>query len=136
MASSGQVTKHLPNGPVRGGPFQPLPHRTPTDRPGGCYTDRFFGAREPAVWCAKPNHEHVRSQAERGCAFWEREAGADFELSEPQNVVTVAPPNQLFSWHPASAASVEVPAARAVIPCSVTCSSNTWKVPAAPFVQE
>ena len=49
-----------------------------TVRDGGCYTCRYFGERlDPAVWCAKPAGEHVRSQAERGCAFWEREPGAD-----------------------------------------------------------
>ena len=47
---------------------------------GGCYTCRYFGERrDPAVWCGKPGGEHVRSQAERGCAFWEREPGADDE---------------------------------------------------------
>jgi len=30
-----------------------------------------------ALWCARPSREHVRSQAERGCAFWEREPGSD-----------------------------------------------------------
>lgn len=48
------------------------------EHPGGCYTCRYFGERrDPAVWCAKPGGEHVRSQADRGCAFWEREPGAD-----------------------------------------------------------
>jgi hypothetical protein len=48
------------------------------ERFGGCYTCRYFGERrEPAVWCAHPGGEHVRSQAERGCAFWEREPGSD-----------------------------------------------------------
>jgi len=48
------------------------------EHPGGCYTCRYFGERrDPAVWCAKPGGEHVRSQAERGCAFWERDPGAD-----------------------------------------------------------
>ena len=48
------------------------------EHPGGCYTCRYFGERrDPAVWCAKPRGEHVRSQAECGCAFWEREPGAD-----------------------------------------------------------
>jgi hypothetical protein len=47
------------------------------DRPGGCYVCRFFGERrDPAVWCARLDGEHVRSQADRGCAFWERERGA------------------------------------------------------------
>jgi hypothetical protein len=31
------------------------------------------------VQCAKPEHEHVRSQASKGCALWEREPGADIE---------------------------------------------------------
>jgi hypothetical protein len=48
------------------------------ERFGGCYTCRHFGERrDPAVWCAKPGGEHVRSQAERGCAFWEGEPGSD-----------------------------------------------------------
>jgi hypothetical protein len=48
------------------------------EHPGGCYTCRYFGERrDPAVWCAYPGGEHVRSQAERGCSFWEREPGAD-----------------------------------------------------------
>src|SRR5437899_1716047 len=51
------------------------------DRLGGCYTCRWFGHRvDVAVWCAKPGSEHVRSQAHRGCAFWEREPGADDEV--------------------------------------------------------
>ena len=48
------------------------------ERFGGCYACRHFGERVgPAVWCAQPNGEHLRSQAERGCAFWEREPGVD-----------------------------------------------------------
>ena len=48
------------------------------DHPGGCFTCRYFGHRvDVAVWCGKPGHGHVRSQADRGCAFWEREPGAD-----------------------------------------------------------
>jgi hypothetical protein len=51
------------------------------ERSGGCYTCRYFGERrDPAVWCAKPGGEHVRSQAERGCSFSEREPGADDAL--------------------------------------------------------
>jgi hypothetical protein len=51
------------------------------EHPGGCYTSRYFGERrDPAVWCAKPGGEHVRSQADRGCAFWQREPGADDAL--------------------------------------------------------
>src|SRR5215831_16855184 len=34
------------------------------------------------VWCAKPGDEHVRSQARNGCAFWQREPGADFETDK------------------------------------------------------
>jgi hypothetical protein len=50
------------------------------EHPGGCYTCRYFGERrDVAIWCAHPGHEHVRSQAHRGCAFWEREPGADVE---------------------------------------------------------
>jgi hypothetical protein len=56
----------------------PPQFRPNVDRPGGCYACRYFGERrDAAVWCANPGHEHVRSQAERGCAFWEREPGAD-----------------------------------------------------------
>ena len=52
--------------------------RTYVERLGGCYTCRFFGdRRHPAVWCTKRGGEHVRSQADRGCAFWQREPGAD-----------------------------------------------------------
>jgi hypothetical protein len=37
------------------------------ERFGGCYSCRYFGERvDPAVWCAFPNGEHLRSQAERG----------------------------------------------------------------------
>jgi hypothetical protein len=60
------------------------------ERSGGCYTCRYFGERrEPAVWCAKPGGEHVRSQAERGCAFWERELGTDDELPSPHVRLTL-----------------------------------------------
>jgi hypothetical protein len=56
----------------------PPQFRPSVDRPGGCYTCRHFGERrDPAVWCARPGGEHVRSQAERGCAFWERQPGAE-----------------------------------------------------------
>jgi len=59
------------------------PRRSNADRPGGCYTCRYFGERrDPAIWCAKPGGEHVRSQAERGCAFWEREPGADLNAEQ------------------------------------------------------
>jgi hypothetical protein len=52
------------------------------EHPGGCFTCRYFGERvDVAVWCARPGSEHVRSQAERGCAFWEREPGADEDLA-------------------------------------------------------
>jgi len=55
------------------------------EHPGGCYTCRWFGERvDVAVWCARPSGEHVRSQAERGCVFWEREPGADDELPTPK----------------------------------------------------
>src|SRR6516162_475410 len=44
----------------------PEPISRSTERPGGCYTCRYFGERrDPAVWCAKPGGEHVRSQADR-----------------------------------------------------------------------
>ena len=52
--------------------------------PGGCYTCRWFGERvDVTVACAHPRGEHVRSQAERGCAFWEREPGAGDDLLAP-----------------------------------------------------
>lgn len=55
-----------------------IPHPSGTDRPGGCYTCRFVGVpRDPAVWCAFPDGEHLHSEADRGCAFWEREPAAD-----------------------------------------------------------
>ena len=46
---------------------------------GGCYTCRYFGRRvaEVHLWCERPRREHVRSQPDRGCAFWQRELGAD-----------------------------------------------------------
>ena len=48
------------------------------DHPGGCYACRWFGERVGvAVLCARADGEHVRSQADRGCAFWEREPGSD-----------------------------------------------------------
>ena len=51
------------------------------EHPGGCYTYAWFGHRvDVAVWCGKPGQGHVRSQAERGCAFWKREPGADDDL--------------------------------------------------------
>ena len=51
------------------------------EHPGGCFSCRYFGERvDVAVWCARLGGEHVRSQAGRGCAFWEGEPGADDEL--------------------------------------------------------
>jgi hypothetical protein len=51
-----------------------------TERPGGCYTCRYFGHRvESAVWCYRPNGEHVRLQAASGCALWERRPRTDYE---------------------------------------------------------
>jgi hypothetical protein len=51
------------------------------EHPGGCFSCRYFGERvDVAVWCGKPGHGHVRSQADRGCASWEREPGADDDL--------------------------------------------------------
>ena len=54
------------------------------DHPGGWYTWRYFGQHVggDTVRCAKPGDEHVRSQAHNGCAFWQREAGADCEDGE------------------------------------------------------
>ena len=62
------------------------PHFSPAiDCPGGCFICRYFGHRvDFAAWCARPSGEQVRSQAERGCAFWDREPGADYELPEPR----------------------------------------------------
>ena len=38
---------------------------------------RSFGERQGvAVWCAYPGGEHLRSQSDRGCAFWQREPGS------------------------------------------------------------
>jgi hypothetical protein len=50
-------------------------HASPAvEHPGGWYTCRYFGERiDVAVGCLRPGREHVRSQAEQGCAFWERE---------------------------------------------------------------
>ena len=31
------------------------------------------------AWCEHPRAPHVRSQAEHGCVYWEREVGADDE---------------------------------------------------------
>ena len=55
-------------------PFNPI-----AEPLGGCYTCRYFGHRMggSTIRCAKPEHEHVRSQAENGCAFWQREPGTD-----------------------------------------------------------
>jgi hypothetical protein len=61
--------------------LEPAMFNPHTEHPGGCFTCRYFGERvDVAVWCARPGGEHVRSQAERGCAFWEREPGTDDEL--------------------------------------------------------
>ena len=58
--------------------------------PGGCYTCRHFGHRvDVAVWCALPGGEHHRSQADCGCAFWQREPGADDELVAPSRFPVV-----------------------------------------------
>jgi hypothetical protein len=57
------------------------------EHPGGCYVCRYFGQRigGDTVKCAKPGDEHVRSQAECGCAFWQREPGADFDTDRNEN---------------------------------------------------
>jgi len=51
------------------------------EHPGACYTCSYFGreTNPDEVWCAKPDHEHVCSQAQNGCTFWQREPGANFE---------------------------------------------------------
>jgi len=51
-------------------------------RPGGCFTCRHLAHRlgvDAAVWCGRPGMEHIRWQADRGCKFWQREPGADFD---------------------------------------------------------
>jgi hypothetical protein len=69
----------------------PPKFRPTADRPGGCYTCRHFGERvDPAVRCARPGGEHVRSQAERGCAFWEREPGADGRNATIRAVIEIS----------------------------------------------
>jgi hypothetical protein len=58
--------------------MRPTTFNPTIEHPGGCFTCAYFGHRvDVAVWCARPGGEHVRSQAERGCAFWEREPGSD-----------------------------------------------------------
>jgi hypothetical protein len=65
--------------------MQPATFNPAAERPAGCFTCRYFGHRvDVAVWCCKPGCGHVRSQADRGCAFWEREPGADDELPKPE----------------------------------------------------
>jgi hypothetical protein len=62
--------------------MHPVTFNPRAEHPGGCYTCRYFGERiDVAVWCAMPGHGDVRSQAERGCAFWEHEPGADDDLA-------------------------------------------------------
>ena len=64
--------------------LEPATFNPAIEHPGGCFTCRYFGERvDVAVWCARPGGEHVRSQAERGCAFWEREPCADDDLLSP-----------------------------------------------------
>jgi len=68
------------------------------DHPGGCFTCRYFGHRvDVAVWCGKPGCGHVRSQADRGCAFWEREPGADDDLATPEPLAPCIAPALLWS---------------------------------------
>jgi len=57
------------------------------EHPGGCYTCRYFGRENNVdeVQCAKPGDEHVRAQASNGCAFWQREPGADFDIDKNEN---------------------------------------------------
>jgi hypothetical protein len=64
-----------------------------TPRPGECFTRRHFGERVGvAVSCGKPGHGHVRSQAERGCAFWEPEPFTDDDLAASRSPrVCIAP---------------------------------------------
>jgi hypothetical protein len=98
-----------------------------TPHPGECFTRRHFGERVGvAVSCGKPGHGHVRSQAERGCAFWEREPGADDDFSDARAAsavyracagpgsgprrIAVAPrsgrPGYGFGWCPATLVAV------------------------------
>ena len=50
------------------------------ERTGG-FACRYFGSHldSDTVRCGKPSDEQVRSIASHGCAFWQREPGADFE---------------------------------------------------------
>ena len=63
--------------PVRGMPTVLPSSLASAEHPGGCYTCRYFRARRgPAVLCGHDSG-HVHSLPARGCAFWEREPGAD-----------------------------------------------------------
>jgi hypothetical protein len=88
-ASPYHVWNHLVRTPRRkpANAFNPI-----AEHPGGCYTCRFFGQRigGNTVKCAKPGDEHVRSQASRGCAFWQREPGADFDADTNENAASAA----------------------------------------------
>jgi len=59
--------------------YLPATFNLGTDHHGGCYTCRYFGRHVGAdtVKCAKPDDEHLRAQAQNGCAYWRREAGAE-----------------------------------------------------------
>jgi hypothetical protein len=71
---------------------EPTTFNPHTDHPGGCFSCRYFGHRvDVAVWCGKPGRGHVRSQADRGCAFWMREPGADDELPNPGSSSSSSP---------------------------------------------
>jgi hypothetical protein len=73
--------------------MRPATFNPAAEHPGGCFTCRYFGHRvDVPVWCGKPGHGHVRSRAERGCAFWQREPGADDDLPVPASRrVCIAP---------------------------------------------
>lgn len=61
-----------------GAPFDPF-----RDNPGGCYTCRYFLGRYngQALLCEMPPSRHCPSLPASGCAFWEREPGADDEIN-------------------------------------------------------
>jgi hypothetical protein len=57
----------------------------PVDHPDGCFVCQYFGEPPRSRGLVRrTDGEHVRSQAHRGCAFWEREPGADDEVQEAQ----------------------------------------------------
>ena len=61
----------------QGAPFNPF-----RDNPGGCYACRYFLGRYngEALECEMPPRRHCPSLPQGGCAFGEREPGADDEI--------------------------------------------------------